>query len=188
MSTPMTSSKTVTIYGEDGFEATFKIKKLSVLKQASVSKSLATTILPVINGLKVGAVGGSGGSMQEVLKSALSFDVGASVEAVCKALGDMDEEVLERLLLSLLSSTYVVKGNAEEKLDSAVFISAVCNDDLAVTVKLAMEVIAYCLPFGAKVKNLYGHATKAISSFSEQMEKAPESETPSAPSESSETT
>ena len=185
----MTSSKTVTIQGEGDFEATFKIRKLSVLKQASVSKSLATTILPVINGLKVGAVGGSGGSMQEVLKSALSFDVGASVEAVCKALGDMDEETLERLLLSLLSSTSVIGAQGDEvKLDNTQVVSYACGDDLAVTVKLAMEVIAYCLPFGAKVKSLYGLATQAMSSLTAQMEKASETETPSAPLEPSETT
>jgi hypothetical protein len=185
----MTSAhKTVTIQGEDGFEATFKIKKLPVLKQASVSKTLATTVLPVINGLKVGMVGASSASMQDFLKSALSFDVGASVEAVCKALGDMDEEKLEALLLGLLSTTYLVKRDTEERLDSSLFISYACNDDLSVVVKLAMEVIGYCLPFGAKVKSLYGLATKAMSSLSDQMEKASETATQSGQSESSETT
>ncbi len=190
MSTPMTSAhKTVTIQGEDGFEATFKIKKLPVLKQASVSKTLATTVLPVINGLKVGMAGASGASMQDFLKSALSFDVGASVEAVCKALGDMDEDKLEALLLGLLSSTSIVTpGGSEEKLDNSQVISYACNDDLSVVVKLAMEVIGYCLPFGAKVKSLYGLATKAMSSLSDQMEKASETATQSAQSESSETT
>jgi hypothetical protein len=189
MTTPTASFKTVTIHGEDGFQATFKIRKLPVLKQASVSKMLATTVLPVINGLKVGMAGASGASVQDFLKSAVSFDIGSSVDAVCKALGDMDDEKMEKLLLSLFATTSVIgAGRDEVLLDQSAVISYACNDDLAVTMQLAMEVIGYCLPFGAKVKSLYGLATKAMSSLDEQLQGRPETEPQSETSESSPTT
>jgi len=189
MATPTVSFKTVTIYGEDGFQATFKIRKLPVLKQASVSKMLATTVLPVISGLKVGMAGASGATVGDMLKSAVSFDIGSSVNAVCTALTDMDEDKMEKLLLSLFATTSVRGTNGDDEfLDNSGIISHVCNDDLAVVVKLAMEVIGYCLPFGAKVKSLYGLATKAMSSLDAQLQGKTETAEQSEQSESSTTT
>ena len=187
MSTPMI--KTVQL-SEGEITRTFEIRKMNVLKSAMVSKEFAAVVLPVISGLKVGAQGADSSSVDSFLKSALSFDVGASVSAVCEALADMEEAKLEKLLLNLFCTTSVVgiDGNTRIPMTSIDLISEATAYEHGLLVKLALEVAEYCLPFGPKVKSLIGAGMQAITSFGNPTENADLPKKLSEQSASSETT
>ena len=169
---------------------TFQIQKMNVLKSAVVSKEFAAVVLPIISGLKVGAQGADTASVDSFLKSALSFDVGASVNAVCEALATMEEEKLERLLLNLFSTTSVVgiDGTTLLPLNDATTISIATDYDLGNVLKLALEVAEYCLPFGPKVKSLIGAGMQAIGGFGKQTAKDEATKKPLETLDTSETT
>ena len=191
MSTPMpqVTTKTVTIT-EGEFSRSFEIRKMNALKYILVTKELAATIGPVISGLKIGAQGADTASVDSFLKSAMTFDVGASVDAVCEALSDMEEAKLEKLLLNLFSTTTVIgaDGSSKVALNSIDLISVATEYDHGILVKLALEVAEYCLPFGHKVKSLIGAGMQAINSFGNQTAKGDSTKKPLEASESSETT
>ena len=177
MSTPMPKSVQIVVNGEP---RTFQIRKMNVLKSAAVSKELAAVILPIISGLKVGAQGANTASVDSFLKSALTFDVGSSVEAVAKALTDMEEAKLEKLLLNLFSTTSVVgkDGSTVLPLGDIETVSIATDYDHEAVLKLALEVAEYCLPFGAKAKSLIGAGMQAIAGFGKQTESNEETRTP----------
>lgn len=194
MSTPMTpmnqdTAHIVTIT-EGEFSRSFEIRKMNVLKSAMVSKEFAAVVLPVISGLKIGAQGADTASVDSFLKSALTFDVGASVDAVCSALADMEEAKLEKLLLNLFSTTTVIgaDGSSKVALNSIDLISKATEYDHGILVKLALEVAEYCLPFGHKVKSLIGAGMQAITSFGNQTAKGDLTKKPSETLDTSETT
>jgi hypothetical protein len=194
MSTPMTSMNQDTTHivniTEGEFSRSFEIRKMNILKSAMVSKEFAAVVLPVISGLKVGAQGADTASVDSFLKSALTFDVGASVEAVCEALSDMEEARLEKLLLNLFCTTSVIghDGSTRLPMSSIDLISKATEYDHGILVKLALEVAEYCLPFGHKVKSLIGAGMQAITSFGNQTVKGDSTSKPLEPSDTSETT
>lgn len=191
MSTPMISDnmKTVTLT-EGDVRRTFEIRKMNVLKSAMVSKEFAAIVLPVISGLKVGAQGADTATVDSFLKSALSFDVGASVNAVCVALADIEETKLEKLLLNLFCTTVVIgtDGSSRIPLSSIDLISKATEWEYNLLVKLALEVAEYCLPFGHKAKSLIGAGMQAITSFGNQTAKDASTKTTSDTLDASETT
>ena len=194
MSTPMTpmnqdTAHIVTIT-EGEFSRSFEIRKMNALKYILVTKELAATIGPVISGLKIGAQGADTASVDSFLKSALTFDVGVSVKAVCSALADMEEAKLEKLLLNLFSTTTVIgaDGSSKVALNSIDLISVATEYDHGILVKLALEVAEYCLPFGHKAKSLIGAGMQAITSFGNQTAKGDLTKKPSETLDTSETT
>ena len=168
----------------------FEIRKMNVLKSAMVSKEFAAVVLPVVSGLKVGAQGADVSDVSSFLKSALTFDVGASVDAVCRALADMEEAKLEKLLLNLFSTTSAIGADGVSKvaLSDIEAISMASEYDHGAVVKLALEVAEHCLPFGAKVKSLFGAGMQVIAGFGNPTAKDASTKKPSETSEGSETT
>ena len=168
----------------------FEIRKMNVLKSAMVSKEFAAVVLPVVSGLKVGAQGADVSDVSSFLKSALTFDVGASVDAVCHALADMEETKLEKLLLNLFSTTSAIGADGVSKvaLSDIEAISMASEYDHGAVVKLALEVAEHCLPLGPKVKSLFGAGLEAIAGFGKRTAKDASTKNPSETSEGSETT
>ena len=187
MSTP--TPKTVQIVIGD-HTRDFEIRKMNVLKSAMVSKEFAAVVLPVVSGLKVGAQGADVSDVSSFLKSALTFDVGASVDAVCHALADMEETKLEKLLLNLFSTTLAIGADGVSKvaLSDIEAISMASEYDHGAVVKLALEVAEHCLPFGTRVKSLFGAGMQAIAGFGQVTAKDASTKNPSETSEGSETT
>lgn len=187
MSTPNT--KVVQIVDGD-FSRSFEIRKMNVLKSAMVSKEFAAVVLPVVSGLKVGAQGADVSTVDSFLKSALTFDVGASVDAVCTALAGMEEAKLEKLLLNLFSTTSAIglDGVSKVALTDVETISLATEYNHGAVVKLALEVAEHCLPFGAKVKSLFGAGMQAIAGFGSPTAKDASTKKPSETLEASETT
>lgn len=184
MSTPMIKTVQIT---EGEVTRAFEIRKMNVLKSAMVSKEFAAVVLPVISGLKVGT---NASSLNDFLKSALSFDVGKSVSAVCDALADMEEDKLEKLLLNLFCTTSVIgaDGTTRIPMTSIDLISEATAYEHGLLVKLALEVAEFTLPFGPKVKSLIGHGMHLITSFGNQTEKEDSPKNPSEALDDSETT
>lgn len=187
MSTPNT--RVVQIV-EGDFSRPFEIRKMNVLKSAMVSKEFAAVVLPVVSGLKVGALGADVSTVDSFLKSALTFDVGASVGAVCSALADMEESKLEKLLLNLFSTTSAIglDGVSKVALTDIETISLATEYNHGAVVKLALEVAEHCLPFGTKVKSLFGVGMQAIAGFGKQIAKDALTKKPSETLDASETT
>lgn len=187
MSTPNTRVVQIT---EGDYSRSFEIRKMNVLKSAMVSKEFAAVVLPVVSGLKVGAQGADVSTVDSFLKSALTFDVGASVDAVCSALADMEEAKLEKLLLNLFSTTSAIglDGVSKVALTDIDTISLATEYNHGAVVKLALEVAEHCLPFGAKVKSLIGAGMQAIDGFGKQTAKDASIKKPSETLEDSETT
>ena len=190
MSTPMISTAKVVTITEGDFSRDFEIRKMNVLKSAMVSKEFAAVVLPVVAGLKVGAQGADVSTVDSFLKSALTFDVGASVVAVSKALVDMEEAKLERLLLNLFSTTSAIgiDGHSKVALSDIDTLSMATEYNHGAVVKLALEVAEHCLPFGPKVKSLIGAGMQAIDGFGKQTESDASTKKPSESLEPSETT
>ena len=187
MSTPNTK---VVLISEGDYSRSFEIRKMNVLKSAMVSKEFAAVVLPVVSGLKVGAQGADVSTVDSFLKSALTFDVGASVTAVSKALVDMEEAKLERLLLNLFSTTSAIgiDGHSKVALSDIDTLSMATEYNHGAVVKLALEVAEFCLPFGHKVKSLIGAGMAAITTYGNQTAKGDSTLKPSENLESSETT
>lgn len=180
MSTPMRDIPATVVRIPD-CDLAFEIRKMNVLKSAMVSKEFAAVVLPVVSGLKVGAQGADVSTVDSFLKSALTFDVGASVDAVCTALADMEETRLEKLLLNLFSTTSAIglDGVSKVALSDIDTISKVTGYNHGAVVKLALEVAEHCLPFGAKVKSLFGAGMQAIAGFGNPTAKDASTKTPS---------
>lgn len=183
MSTPNT--KVVQIV-EGDFARTFEVRKMNVLKSAVVSKEFAAVILPIISGLKMGSWDKG---MAAFLKD-LSLDIGESVDALCRALADMEETKLEKLLLNLFSTTSVIGADGVSKvaLSDIDTISLATEYNHGAVVKLALEVAEHCLPFGPRVKALFGPVASAIAGFGNPTENAEGTKMPSENLETSETT
>ena len=190
MPTPTLPTAKVVQISEGDFSRAFEIRKMNVLKSAMVSKEFASVVLPIVSGLKVGAQGADVSDVGNFLKSALTFDVGASVEAVCKALGDMEEAKLEKLLLNLFSTTSAIGADGVSKvaLTDVETISLATEYNHGAVVKLALEVAEHCLPFGAKVKSLFGAGMQAIVGFGNPTAKDASTKKPSETLDASETT
>jgi len=179
MSTP--TFKTVSLSNE-GFTGTYKLSRLNVFKQAASIRVIATTVAPALAGVKF-AMG------QELAKTNVSFDMGKAVEAVTSALGAMDEKAMESLFLTLFASTAAIGAQGEElPLDSSVSVSVLCNYDLNIMVRLALEVAEFNrFPFIEVVKSLYGNATKLTDGLVARIAKGEKTSTTSETSEPSET-
>lgn len=190
MSTPMISTAKVVTITEGDFSRDFEIRKMNFLKSAVVSKEFTTIVLPVVTGLKVGAQGADVSDVGSFLKSALTFDVGASVTAVSKALADMEESKLEKLLLNLFSTTSAIgiDGHSKVALSDIDTLSMATEYNHGAVVKLALEVAEHCLPFGPMVKSLIGAGMQAIDGFGKQTESDASTKKPSESLEPSETT
>ena len=190
MPTPTHPTAKVVQISDGDFSRAFEIRKMNVLKSAMVSKEFASVVLPVVSGLKVGAQGADVSTVDSFLKSALTFDVGASVDAVCSALADMEEAKLEKLLLNLFSTTSAIGADGVSKvaLTDIETISLATEYNHGAIVKLALEVAEHCLPFGAKVKSLFGAGMQAIVGFGNPTAKDALTKKPSETLEDSETT
>lgn len=161
MSTP--TFKTVSLSNE-GFTGTYKLGRLNVFKQAASIRTIATTVAPALAGIQFG--GGQGFS-----QSSVSFDMAKAITHVTGALASMDEKAMESLFLTLFASTSAVGAMGEElPLDSSVSVSVLCNYDLNIMVRLALEVAEFNrFPFSEVVKNLYGSGIKLMDGFKQRI-------------------
>lgn len=167
----------------DGFTGSYKIGRLNVFKQAASIKTIASTVAPALAGLKL-EMG------KDFMDSKTSFDIGKAVEAVTASLSSLDEAAMESLFLTLFASTSAIGAQGEElPLNSSTAVSVLCNYDLNIMVRLALEVAEFNrFPFSAVVKSLYGNATKLTDGLVARIAKGEKTLTNSETSEPLETT
>ena len=110
MTTPMLQVHSVTLEAADGTQYTYEIRRLHVLKVAALNLRIASTILPLFAGLKLGmgedmAQALEKGGVKGLMGSAIQFDGTKAIEAVVGSLDKLDEEVLTKLFLDLFATT-----------------------------------------------------------------------------------
>ena len=184
MSTPMHESHTVTLESANGQPRTYEMRRLSVLKVAGLSLKITSKVLPVFAGLKIGMGDDTAKAFEEsgikgALGSALQFDGGKAVAAICEALETLDEEMISKIAVDLFSTTFVIgQDNGSKIAIDRNSLSVATDYDLGLMLKLAVEVIEFNrFPFiGTRIKEIIGFVTETISGL-ESTKESPE-ETP----------
>ena len=141
----------------------FVIGRLGIFKQAAVIKEFASTVLPVLSGIKLGLNGA--GSVADLLKSKLDLDLGASASGLSDALSKVDEARLKALFETLFSCVHASGQNGASHLMAGDVIDAALGYSLQNAVSLAWEVAEHNgLPFAAKVREFMGNLSSGTGS------------------------